>query len=718
MVKLGGVENSSEHRGIPRSRPRIARLVQMSSAEGAQGLLEAALGDTETFRDGQLEAILALADGHLRVLVVQRTGWGKSLVYFIATALLREQGYGPTVLISPLLSLMRDQLLMAERVGISAYTINSQNDEDWEEVEEALRKDEVDVLLISPERLANERFRDQTLRQIPRGLGMFVVDEAHCISDWGHDFRPDYRRIRGLMGVLPRGVPLLATTATANDRVIADITEQLGTDLRVIRGPLARDSLCLQVVQLSTQAERLAWLASYVPSAPGSGIIYVLTKRDARLVGDWLATRGIDAPAYVGSMPAGEREALEQRLRDNEVKALVATVALGMGFDKPDLGFVVHYQRPSSPISYYQQIGRAGRALERAEVVLLAGDEDDAIADHFIASAFPPEQELNGVRSLLDALEDATVPQMQQQLNLSQGAIERALKILEVEGAVSREGGRYARTPVAWSADSERVVQVTAQRMHERGRMAELVETGACLMSFLRTELDDPVSEPCGRCANCAENFVAEQPEEADVQDALLFLRRAYRPIEPRKQWPVGLEGRHGKIPTEHRLLEGRALSIYGDVGWGKLVKVGKYGEEGFDDDLVEAVAEMLTDHWDPDETPTWITAVPSYRAPDLVPSFARRLAGRLGLEYREALEKTRDTPQQKNMENSYHQAGNALSSFRAIPEEVIAEPVFLIDDMVDSAWSMTACGVLLAEAGSGSVVPIALAETSKGAQQ
>jgi ATP-dependent DNA helicase RecQ len=690
----------------------------VSSATRAQRLLEKALGDGAVFREGQLEAILALVDDRARVLVVERTGWGKSLVYFIATALLREQGQGPTILISPLLSLMRDQLRMAERIGIQAQTINSQNDGYWEEVEHALRADEVDILLISPERLANDRFRSHTLEQIPLGLGMFVVDEAHCISDWGHDFRPDYRRIRGLMGVLPRGVPLLATTATANDRVVADITEQLGTDLRVIRGPLGRDSLHLQVVQLAAQAERLAWLASYVPSAPGSGIIYVLTQRDARLVSNWLATRRIDAPSYVGGMPAGEREALEQRLRDNEVKALVATVALGMGFDKPDLRFVVHFQRPSSPITYYQQIGRAGRALERAEVVLLAGEEDDAIADYFIDSAFPPEHELRDMLAVLDGVEDATVPEIQKLLNLSKGAIERALKTLEVEGAVSRAAGRYARTPNEWSADSEREEQVTAQRMHERDRMAELVKTDGCLMSFLRTELDDPVSQPCGRCANCTGNFAAEHPEEADVQDALLFLRRAYRPIKSRKQWPAGLEARHGRIPDEHQLLEGRALSIYGDAGWGKLVKAGKYGEDGgFDEELVEAVAEMFMDHWQPSVTPTWVTAVPSYRAPDHLPSFARRLAGRLGLEYREALEKTADTPQQKTMENSYHQAGNALSSFRAIPEAVIAEPVFLIDDMVDSRWSLTVCGVLLAEAGSGPVVPIALAETSKGAQ-
>jgi ATP-dependent DNA helicase RecQ len=291
------------------------------------------------------------------------------------------------------------------------------------------------------------------------------------------------------------------------------------------------------------------------------------------------------------------------------------------------------------------------------------------------------------------------------------------LKILEVDGAVSRDGGCYARTPVAWSADSERVRQVTAQRVQERGRMVELVKTDGCLMSFLRTELDDPESEPCGRCANCAGNFAAEKPEQADVRDALLFLRRAYRPIEPRKQWPAELEARQGRIPAEYLLVEGRVLSVYGDAGWGKLVKAGKYREEGFDDELVEAVAEMLEDHWQPAEAPTWVAAVPSWRAPDLVPSFARRLAGRLGLEYRDALEKTADTPQQKTMENSYHQADNALRSFRAIPAAVLGEPVFLIDDMVDSSWSMTVCGVLLAEAGSGPVVPIALAETSQGAR-
>ncbi|HEY4895208.1 MAG TPA: RecQ family ATP-dependent DNA helicase [Solirubrobacteraceae bacterium] len=691
----------------------------MDSATRAQELLEQAFGDRAEFRDDQLDAILALVDDRARVLLVQRTGWGKSVVYFLATALLRRQGGGPTILISPLLALMRDQVRMADRLGVRADTMNSQNQDRWSEIEDALQADEVDVLLVSPERLANEHFRTKTLASIPRELGLLVVDEAHCISDWGHDFRPDYRRIRSLVQGLPRTVPLLATTATANNRVIADVTEQLGSDLQVIRGPLGRESLHLQVLQLPSQADRLAWLARYVPSVKGSGIIYVLTHADARLVSSWLMHRGIDAPAYRGGdMSHEERQELEQRLLDDDVKALVATVALGMGFDKPDLGFVVHFQRPGSPIAYYQQIGRAGRALDRAEVVLLAGEEDDAIADYFIGNAFPPEQELRDVLSALENVEDASESDLQRLVNLNMAAISRALKILEVDGAISRDGSRYARTPTRWSLDSERVAAVTATRIRERERMAELVQTGGCLMAFVRAELDDPVAEPCGRCANCAGPFAPTDVEQADVEDAVRFLRRIHRPILPRKQWPARFGDRPRNIPAEHQLIEGRALSVYGDAGWGQLVKAGKYGGSGFDDRLVEAVAEMLENDWQPDVTPTWVTAVPSRRAPDLVPGFAKRLADRLGLPYRDALEKIGDTPPQKTMENSYYQAQNALESFAVIAGAAIAEPVFLVDDMVDSRWSITVCGVLLAEAGCGPVVPLALAETTKGAQQ
>jgi len=687
----------------------------MGVDEAAQSLLEEALGEKAEFRPDQLEAIEALVGKRARVLVVQRTGWGKSIVYFIATRLLRDEGRGPTILISPLLALMRDQIAMAEKLGVRARSIDSTNEAKWAEIEAELAGDEIDLLLISPERLANQRFRERTLGLIEKGIGLFVVDEAHCISDWGHDFRPDYQRIRSLTQLLPTGVPLLATTATANDRVVEDIEGQLGPELNVLRGSLARDSLHLQVIELEDQAERLAWLAEYLTSAEGSGIVYSLTVRDAVRISAWLAEQEIDAPAYFAGMPNEEKLRLEDALRNNEVKALVATVALGMGFDKPDLAFVVHFQRPGSAVTYYQQIGRAGRAIERADVVLLTGREDDSIADYFIAGAFPPEEVMKEVLSAVEDHDGASVKKLETVVNAKKGTIEQALKILEVEDAVAKENSGWFRTPNPWEADHDRVEAVTATRIAELQQMQVYANTGDCLMRFLTRELDDPADEKCGHCANCTEPFLPTAPEPELVQEAVVFLRRAYRPIDPRKQWPSGLGKPRGKITEEHQLKEGRALALYGDAGWGALVKEGKSGGEGFSDELVGAVAAMIETDLVPDPAPTWVTAIPSNRNPELVPDFARRLAERLELPYRIALEKVRDTPPQKTMENSVQQVRNVFGAFAANSAEIMDGPVLLIDDMVDSRWSITVCGVLLREAGSGPVYPIALGETTSG---
>jgi ATP-dependent DNA helicase RecQ len=678
----------------------------------ARELLRRALGEKARFRPQQLEAIEAIVVRRARVLVVQRTGWGKSVVYFIATRLLRGEGFGPTILISPLLSLMRDQIAMAERLGIRAFSINSTNQSSWDEVESALAADEVDILLVSPERLANARFQDRTLRAIPKGIGLFVVDEAHCISDWGHDFRPDYRRIRRITEFLPAGVPLLATTATANDRVVADIEGQLGPDLEVFRGPLARQSLRLQTITLSNQAERLAWLTTYLRSIDGSGIIYTLTVRDAISVSAWLLQTGIEAPAYYGSLDHEERLRLERALQGNQVKALVATVALGMGFDKPDLSFVVHFQRPSSAVAYYQQIGRAGRAVDRADVVLLTGREDDEIAEYFIAGAFPPEWVMREVVDTVAAHDGVSIKKLETEVNARHGEIDQALKILEVEGAVAKESGGWIRTPNPWDLDHERIEQVTAIRHRELGRMRVYAETDECLMQFLTEELDDPDAERCRQCANCEAPFLPVVADPELVREAVFFLKRAYRPIEPRKQWPAHLGEPRGNIPEELRLEEGRALAVYGDAGWGHAVKTGK-AEEHFADELVEAVAAMIENDLLPNPAPTWVTAVPSLRKPDLVPGFARRVADRLELPYRGALEKTRETPPQKTMENSVQQARNVVGAFAVDAAEIMDGPVILVDDMVDSRWSITACGVALREAGSGPVFPIALGETT-----
>lgn len=685
-------------------------------AAEAEALLKQALGPDAEFRDGQLETVLTLVDGRGRALVVQRTGWGKSIIYFLATRLLRNRGEGPTILISPLLSLMRDQKQAAQALALRAVSIDSTNPDEWDGIEEELSADEIDILLISPERLANERFRTVTVNAIDRGVGLFVVDEAHCISDWGHDFRPDYQRIDRLVRRLPESVPLLATTATANARVQADVDEQLGPGLEVIRGGLARESLHLQVVELADQAERLAWLAEYLHRVEGSGIVYTLTTRAADRVSAWLESQGIDAPPYHAQIPDAteQRPDLEKRLRNNEVKALVATVALGMGFDKPDLEFVVHFQRPGSAVFYYQQIGRAGRRVERAEVVLLAGAEDDEIADFFISSAFPPEDEL---RLVLEAVTEADIGAraLEEKVNLKRSAIERALKHLELAGAIAKEDSKWYRTPNPFEADHERTERVTRIRERELERMREYTATHGCLMEFLTSELDDLQSAPCGRCANCIGAFAFDGADPDIAQAARVFLRRAYRRIPPRKMWPPGMGEPSGRIPEERQLSEGRALSIYGDAGWGELVRDGKYGQDGFADELLEAVVEML-ETWRPDPNPEWVTWVPSLRHPELVPTFARRVAATLGLPHLEALVQVRETSQQKEMQNPIQQIRNVIGAFEAQPDEVMDGPVLLVDDLVDSRWSMTVCGIELLKAGSGPVFPMALGESSGGA--
>ncbi|HEY6360601.1 MAG TPA: RecQ family ATP-dependent DNA helicase, partial [Vicinamibacterales bacterium] len=668
--------------------------------------LAALSGAGASWRDGQFEAIEELVDGRHRVLVVQRTGWGKSLVYFVATRLLRDRGHGPTILISPLLSLMRNQVDMANRLGVRAVRVDSTNQAEWARVEGELAADDIDLLMVSPERLSNERFRTTTVPAIARGIGLFVVDEAHCISDWGHDFRPDYRRIAAFIRTLPAGVPLLATTATANARVIEDMQAQLGGDVATVAGPLGRDSLRLQNIRLRSQAERLAWLAEFLPVLPGHGVVYCSTTRDCDRVSRWLATRGIDAPSYHAGVEG--REALEARLLANDVKALVATVALGMGFDKPDLGFVVHFQKPGSVVDYYQRIGRAGRAVADALVVLLSGDEDDEITDYFIRTAFPSVAETGQVIRAIEQEGGLTLRSLQKHVNYRQSRLEQVLKLLEVEGAVYRDGATYYLSGNVWTPDQERVERVTARRRHELERMRAFMTTRSCLMEFLTRELDDPASAPCGRCANCAGAFISDHASDDMTREAVAFLKRAYLAIDPRKQQSQG-----GRFPDGQRAEEGRALCYYGDAEWGSAVVRGKYAEGRFSDELVRAVADMVRTDWRPHPSPTWLTSVPSLRTPRLVAEFAERLAMALHIPFSAALVKVRDTPDQKTMENSAHQAANVKDAFDVVPERVMEGPVLLVDDMVDSRWTLTECARVLRLAGSGPVFPVVLANSS-----
>ena len=681
------------------------------------------------FHDGQWEAIDALVNRRTQLLVVERTGWGKSSVYFIATRILRSRGRGPTLIVSPLLALMRNQIDAAERLGIKALTINSTNTDEWPTYHAAIENNEVDALLISPERLANDQFVEEVLVPMVNNVGMLVVDEAHCISDWGHDFRPDYRRLVNVLKRMPKGLPVLATTATANDRVVNDVVSQLG-DIEVQRGPLMRETLRLATLKLPDQATRLAWLAEHVPNLPGTGIIYVLTKRDAVQVASWLNDNGIDAAPYFSGVQ-GEgfensdafRQHLESRLLHNDVKALVATTALGMGYDKPDLGFVVHYQAPGSIVAYYQQVGRAGRAIDEAYGILMAGEEDDDIHEYFRRTAFPSEDHVRMILNTLARSDDMSVRQLEANVNLRLKQIEHVLKYLSVENPAPliKQGSRWARTPATFELDQERIDRLTKQREVEWQEVVDYVDSSTCLMRHLAVSLDDELAQDCASCSVCVgKSIVPEEVSTEMLRAAQRRVRASEFPLECLRQAAAGafqvydfLYGARRNLPVELRAETGRVLSQWNDAGWGHLVADGKHaGRLG--DELVDAVVEMLEERWQPDPPPAWVTCVPSLRHPELVPDFARRVAASLELPFVEAVSKVKDNQAQKGQENRHHQCRNLDGAFDVV-EDIPGTPVLLLDDIVDSRWTLTVVSALLLQSGSGPVWPVALAAAGSG---
>ncbi|WP_431928836.1 RecQ family ATP-dependent DNA helicase [Amycolatopsis tucumanensis] len=694
--------------------------------ERAETLLRALAGDGATLRDDQWTAIEALVAHHRRALVVQRTGWGKSAVYFLATALLRERGAGPTVIISPLLALMRNQIAAAGRAGIHAATMNSANQQEWDDVQARIAAGEIDVLLVSPERLNNPDFRDTVLPKLTTTAGLLVVDEAHCISDWGHDFRPDYRRLRTLLAGLAEDVPVLATTATANDRVVTDVAEQLGLgqggDTLVLRGPLDRESLHLSVAKLPTPQARLAWLADRLGELPGSGIIYTLTVAAAHDIAEMLRERGFSVTAYTGKTEPADREAAEDDLLANRVKALVATSALGMGFDKPDLGFVVHVGAPSSPIAYYQQVGRAGRGVRRAEVILLPGAEDAEIWRYFSSLAFPDEQRVNQVLNVLAyADRPLSTVALEPMVELSRSRLEMVLKVLDVDGAVRRVKGGWEATGQDWHYERERYERVAEARRAEQQAMLEYQATTSCRMEFLRRQLDDPYAEPCGRCDNCTGEHrdvtvSAEAVEKTDER-----LRRPGVEVSPRRQWPTGmasldvpLSGRIGKGELAE---PGRTLGRLTDVGWGGPLRelVGERAADGeVPDRIFQACVQVLAS-WRWEQRPVAVVAMPSATRPRLVHDLATRLAQIGRLRFLGTLESRGGRPRRANSAQRVADLWQTLAVPGALAAELsgVDGPVLLVDDLVDTGWSMTLATRLLRQGGAPAVLPFALASTN-----
>ncbi|MEU5652123.1 RecQ family ATP-dependent DNA helicase [Streptomyces pseudogriseolus] len=706
----------------------------------ADAVLARLVGDdtgAARLRDDQWRAIEALVAEKRRALVVQRTGWGKSAVYFVATALLRAQGSGPTVIVSPLLALMRNQVEAAARAGVRARTINSSNSEEWDAIRAEIEAGDVDVLLVSPERLNNPDFRDQVLPRLAAATGLLVVDEAHCISDWGHDFRPDYRRLRTMLSDLPQGVPVLATTATANARVTADVAEQLGTggssDALVLRGPLDRESLSLSVLRLPDAAHRMAWLADHLDQLPGSGIIYTLTVAVAEEVTAFLRRRGHTVASYTGRTENADRQQAEEDLLANKVKALVATSALGMGFDKPDLGFVVHLGSPSSPISYYQQVGRAGRGMRHAEVLLLPGKEDEAIWEYFASLAFPPEET---VRRTLDVLARAerplSLPALEPLVELRRSRLETMLKVLDVDGAVRRVKGGWTATGQPWTYDAERYAWVARQRAAEQQAMRDYVSTTECRMEFLQRQLDDEGAKPCGRCDNCAGARYTAEASAVALNAARADLGRAGVEVEPRRMWPTGLPAigvdLKGRIPAGEQAAQGRALGRLSDIGWGNRLRpllAPKAPDGPVPDDVARAAVGVLADWargpggWAPgvddaQPRPVGVVTVASGTRPQLVRSLGARIAetGRLPL-----LGTVQSSGEQHQLPRSNSaQRLKALAGALAVPPELAEAlaraggPVLLVDDYTETGWTLAVAARLLRRAGAQGVLPLVLA--------
>lgn len=720
---------------VDRPTPRQVAVAPADLASQARQILRSLTGVAEAdFHPGQFEAIEALVAEHRRALVVQRTGWGKSAVYFISALLQRRAGAGPALVVSPLLALMRDQVAAAERAGVRAAAINSANATEWNHIEQLLEADDVHVLFVSPERLVNPRFRAEQLPRLVRAMGLLVIDEAHCISDWGHDFRPDYRRIRDLIAELPEGVPVLATTATANERVVTDVAEQMGVgghDVFTLRGPLARTSLRLGVLDLGTTWRRVAWLAQHLGELPGSGIVYCLTVAAAEDTAAALAKAGHTVLPYTGRTDPAERVAAEDALKQNSVKALVATSALGMGFDKPDLGFVVHLGAPSSPVAYYQQVGRAGRATDSADVVLLPGTEDREIWHFFATNAMPTQERADSVlAALAEADKPLSLPALEVRVDLKRGQLELLLKVLAVDGAVEQVQGGWVATGRAWHYDAERYQRIAASRRAEQEAMVAYEAGQTCRMAFLTQQLDDPHSAPCGRCDVCSGAWYPTGVTVEASRAAQADLDQVGVALPPRTLWPTGLdrlglthEGTpvRGKIAPGEQVLEGRAVARLTDLGWGGALRElfrtdadGRPVDAAVPPVLAQACLRVLKE-WPWEQRPVAVAWLPSLTRPTLVDSLARGIATAGRLRLLGPLSLAPDAEPLSRSTNSAFRVRDVWHRFQ-VPApmreqlEGLDGPVLLVDDLADSRWSLTVAGQLLRQAGARDVLPFVLA--------
>jgi ATP-dependent DNA helicase RecQ len=684
----------------------------------ASAVIVAIAGEGAVLREDQALAVAALCEPAARVLVVQATGWGKSAVYWAATGIRRAEGAGPALVVSPLLSLMRDQVLAAGRAGLRAATLNSSNVDAWSKVEAALRADEVDVLLVSPERLANPGFGRRVLDELAGRLGLLVIDEAHAVSDWGHDFRPDYRRVADVLQRLNPQTPVLATTATANARVTLDVAAQLGEATLVLRGPLARASLQLSVVDALSPIERFAWVVDHLPRLPGSGIVYTLTVADAQRLAaavQFVHGDSCRVAAYTGALESGDRERLEDALRGNLLKALIATSALGMGYDKPDLGFVVHVGSPPSPVTYYQQVGRAGRGIDHAVVALLPSGADTGVWDYFATATIPEQGQVERLLAGLSVYpgdEPASVPALEAETGLRRGRVELMLKQLAVDGAVERVEGGWRSTGVQWVYDQEHYDAIIAVRRREADIMRAYTRGQRCLMQLLQESLDDASATACGRCSVCLGHLpppLRNRPEPSTVEAVTDRLRGEVTVLEPRKMWPGGAFGPRGRIAPGLMAHAGRAI-VYADAPeWRELVASTFDHDSSPTRELREAAVAALgawRDSWP--ARPEVVVSLPAAGFPLMIGGLADHLA-RVGQLGRADLRVAADPGRPADLSSAQEAAmwRDAICVGDELAAAVAHKVVLLVVDRSSSQWPITVAAAHLRQAKASMVLPL-----------
>jgi len=663
----------------------------------AETLLKKTFG-LPNFYDEQWETISKILNGE-RVLLIEKTGFGKSLCYqFPATTF-----EGLTVIFSPLIALMRDQVKKLNALGIQARCINSeQTPEENNEIIEDAKLGKLKILYIAPERQESPAWIDATQEM---KLSMVVIDEAHCISVWGHDFRTAFKRIINLVNLLPQGMPVLATTATATKRVEGDIMQQIGNGVQVIRGSLMRDNFSLFVLKVNSEDEKLIWLGQNLDKLPDSGIIYTGTRSNTEIYSNYLTWLGIPVSNYNAGLNAESRIQVEDGLIANKWKAIVSTNALGMGIDKPDIRFVIHTQMPQSPIHYYQEIGRAGRDGNPSIIILLFNpNEDVKLPRSFIESGKPSIEKYNKV---INALKSQMLGErdLQKATNLTQTPI-RVIKADLIEQKIIREiaGKKYEYIMNAPALDTKSFEALRNDKLKELESMIDYIETKKSRMNFLCEYLGDAPNASFTNCDNTGLPKLSVKVTDEWTKKLNDFREQYFPELEVESK--------------DSNIVNGLAASYYGVSTVAEALHRSKYEKGGdFPDFLLRLTLKAIRKKLGKEKVDL-VLYVPPTSSGNLVRNFAEKIAATLKVSISHDLTKVRTTEPQKIFQNSWLKKDNVSGAFSYTePDEIEGKSILLIDDIFDSGATLKEIGKLLTKFGARQIIPIVIAKTVGGDQ-